>query len=132
MTNMRLQQVTNIEDNQELDHFQISLLDMETGNIYDECDENIIVPENLIEHEFGTEDSMQDTAIEFFHGDINYHIHDMNYMLNNVMIFPHNRNARKINEKIVQKLQLPGCLCFSLDTTANDCIYIFEKSIRYF
>ena len=43
--------------------------------------------------------------MEFVRGDINDHIHDMKYMFKNVNIFTHNRNTRKINDKIMQKLQ---------------------------
>ena len=63
------------------------------------CDENIRLPDNLTEHGFETEDSMQDAEIEFVHGDINDHIHDMKYMLNSVIIFHHDTNERNINDK---------------------------------
>ena len=48
---------------------------------------------------------MQDAAIELVCGDIDNHLHDMNCMLNNVIIFPHIRNTRKINDIIVQKME---------------------------
>ena len=44
-TKMRLQQVTNIEDHQELDEFQRFLSDMGNRNIDDDCDGNIRLPE---------------------------------------------------------------------------------------
>ena len=72
---------------------------MGKGNIDDDCDGNIRLQENLTEHGFEIVDSMQDVAMEFFHGDINYHIHDMNYILNTVIICPNNRNVMEINEK---------------------------------
>ena len=131
-TNMRLQQVTNIEDHQELEDFQRFLSDMGKGNIDDDCDGNIRLPENLTEDGFETEESMQDAAIEFVHGNINDHIHDMDYMLNNVIICPHNRNVRKINDKIVQKLESPEFFCFSSDVTTNDCIDISEEVLNTF
>ena len=129
---MRLQQVTNIEDHQELDDLQRFLLDMGKGNIDDEYDGNIRLTENSTEDGFETEDSMQDAVIEFVHGDINNHIHDMKYILNNVIICPHNRNARKINDKIVQKLESPEFFCFSSDVTTNDCIDISEEILDTF
>ena len=97
---------------------------MGKGNIDDDCDGNIRLPENLTEDGFETEESMQDTEIKFVHGDVNNHLHDMNYMLNNVISCPHNRNVKKINDKIVQKMESPGFFCFSSDVTTNDCIDI--------
>ena len=131
-TNMRLQQVTNIEDHQELDEFQRFLADMGKGNIDVDYDGNIRLPENLTEHGFETEELMQDAAVKFVHGNINDHIHDMDYMLNNVIICPHNRNVRKINDKIVEKMESPGFFCYSSDTTTNDCIDISEEVLNTF
>ena len=105
---------------------------MGKGNIYNDCDGNIRLPETLTEHGFETEDSIQDDTIEFVHGDVNDHIHDMNYMLNNVIIFTRNKNVRNIDEKIVQKLQSPGFFCFSSDVTQNDCIDILEELLNTF
>ena len=56
----------------------------------------------------------------------------MNYMLNNVIICPLNRNVRKINDKIVQKLESPYFFCVSSYLTTNDCIYISEEVLDTF
>ena len=75
---------------------------------------------------------MQDAAIKFVHGDINNHLRDIKYMLNNVIVCPRNRNTRKINEKIVQKLESPEFFCFSSNLTSNDFIYISEEVLDTF
>ena len=75
---------------------------------------------------------MQDAAVEFVQGNINDYIHDMGYMLNNVILCPRNRNVRKINEKIVQKMESPGFFCYSSDVTTNDCIDISEEVLNTF
>ena len=53
-------------------------------------------------------------------------------MLNNVTICPHDRNVRKLYDKIVQMLESPEFFCFSLDVTTNYCMDISEELLNTF
>ena len=81
---MRLEQVTNMQERQELEKYQTFLLNLGKGNLPTNDDGNINIPKELIETGFEVEDKMQDAAIEFVYGDIIEHVNDTNYIMSNV------------------------------------------------
>ena len=130
--NMRLEQVTNMQERQELEKYQTFLLNLGKGNLPANDDGNINIPNELIETGFEVEDKMQDAAIEFVYGDINDHVNDPNYIMSNVIICPHNRNVKKINEKIVDMLESLEYTSYSSDTATDECLEMSEEVLNTF
>ena len=93
--NMRLEQVTDIEEHQQLQEFQKFLLNIGKGDLPANIDGNVNIPDELVASGFETEEAMQDAAIEQVYGDINEHLNNSEYMMSNVIICPHNRNVKK-------------------------------------
>ena len=102
--NMRLEQVTDIREQQELHTFQDYLLRLGKGDLPANVDGNVDIPKDYIVLGFDTEESMQSVIIQQVYGDINEHLNDSEYMMSNVIICPHNRNVRNLNEKIADTL----------------------------
>ena len=75
---------------------------------------------------------MQDAAIEYVYGDINEHVNDTNYIMSNVIICPHNRSVKKINEKIVDMLESLEYTSYSSDTATDECLEMSEEVLNTF
>ena len=60
---------------------------------------------------------MQDAAIEYVYGDINGQVNDIKYMMSNVIICPHNRNVKMINDKVVDMMEATEYRSYSSDTS---------------
>ena len=65
---------------------------------------------------------MQDAAIQYVYGDINEHVNDTNYIMSNVIICPHNRSVKKINEKIADLFEFLEYTTYSSDTATDECL----------
>ena len=129
---MKLEQVTNMQELQELEKYQTFLLNLGKGNLPSNDDGNINIPNELIETGFKVEDKMQDAAIEFVYGDINEHVNDANYIVSNEIICPHNRNVKTINEKIVDMLESLEYTSYSSDSAKDDYLEMSEEVLNTF
>ena len=61
------------------------------------------------------------------YGDINEHQNDSEYMMSNVIICPHNRNVRKLNQKIADTLRTTECISYSADKGIDQRVDIQGK-----
>ena len=75
---------------------------------------------------------MQDAVIEYVYGDINEHVNDTSHIMSNVIICPHNRSVKKINEKIVDLLESLEYTIYSSDTATDECLEISEEVLNSF
>jgi len=73
---MRLEQVTDIREQQELHTFQDYLLRLGKGDLPANIDGNVDIPKEYIVSGFDTEESMQSAIIQQVYGDINEHLND--------------------------------------------------------
>ena len=58
----------------------------------------------MVESHFEPEHIMQDMAIEYVFGNMNDHVNDTQYMMNNVILCPLNKTIIEINNKITEKM----------------------------
>ena len=123
---MRLEQVTDIEQHRQLQEFQKFLLNVGKGDLPANIDGNINIPDELVASGFETEETMQDAAIEQVYGDINEHLNNSEYMMSNVIICPHNRNVKKINNKIVDSMTTKEYISYSSDRASDMSLDIGE------
>ena len=125
--NMRLEQATDIREHQNLHIFQEYLLRLGKGELPANNDGNVDIPKEYVASGFDTEESMQSAIIQHVYGDINEHRNDSEYMMSNVIICPHNRNVRKLNQKIADTLRTTEYVSYSADRDANQSVDIGEK-----
>ena len=129
---MKLEQVTNMQEHQELEKYQTFLLNLGKENFPANDDGNINLRKELIKTGFEVEDKKQDAAIEYVYGDINEHVNDTNYIMSNVIICSHNRNVKKINEKIVDLLESLEYTSYSSDSAKDDYLEMSEEVLNTF
>ena len=75
---------------------------------------------------------MQDAAIVQVYGDINEHLNNSEYMMSNVIICPHNRNVKKINDKIVDLMTTKEYISYSSDRASDMSLEICEEVLNSF
>ena len=79
---------------------------------------------------FDTEESMQSAIIQHVYGNINEHLNDSEYMMSNVIICPHNRNVRKLNEKIADTLSTTEYISYSSDKSTEQNVDLGEEVLN--
>ena len=102
------------------------------GNLPVNDDGNINLPEELVASGFQEEENMQDATIEYVYGDINGQVDDILKMIGNVIICPHNRNVKMINDKVVDMLETTKYTSYSSDTSTNECLELSEEVLNTF
>ena len=102
------------------------------GNLPVNDDGNINLPEELVASGFQVEENMQDAAIEYVYGDINGQVDDIKYMMSNVIICPHNRNVKMINDRVVDMLEATEYTSYSSDTSTDECLELSEEVLNTF
>ena len=130
--NMRLEQVRDVQEHYKLEQFQTFLMSLGKGNLPVNDDGNINLPEELVASGFQVEENMQDAAIEYVYGDINGQVNDIKYMMSNVIICPHNRNVKMINNKVVDMLETTEYTSYSSDTSTDECLELSEEVLNTF
>ena len=128
--NMRLKQVTDREEHQRLQEFQTFLLNLGRGDLPANNDGNIDIPQEYIVSGFETEEAMQSAAIQHVYGNINEHLNDSAYMMSNIIICPHNRNVKKLNDKIIESMSTMEYLSYSSDTSTDQSVEIGEEVLN--
>ena len=52
--------------------------------------------------------------------------------MGNVIICPHNRNVKMINDKVVDKMDATECRSYSPDTSTDECLELSEEVLNTF
>ena len=118
--NMRLRNEKSQKDMENLQDFQNFLNLMGTGMLPANNEGNIDLPEDFVVSDFDSESEMEDAAIDYVFGNINDHVRDVHFMLNNVILCPLNKSVWKINQKIVENLNTEEFVCFASDTPSDE------------
>ena len=130
--NMRLEQVRDVQEYYRLEQFQTFLMSLGKGNLPVNDDGNINWPEELVASGFQEEENMQDATIEYVYGDINGKVDDIKYMMSNVIICPHNRNVKMINDKVVDMMEATEYRSYSSDTSTDECLELSQEVLNTF
>ena len=129
---MRLEQVRDVQEHYKLEQFQTFLMSLGKENLPVNEDGNVNLPEELVASGFQVEENMQDAAIEYVYGDINGQVNDIKYMMSNVIICPHNRNVKMINDKVVDMLETTEYTSYSSDTSTDECLELSQEVLNTF
>ena len=90
-----------------------------TGGLPPNDKGNIDLPDIMVESDFQSECDMEDAIIDYVYDDINEHIHDVHFLMNNVILCPLNKNVSSINKKIVDMLDLHEYVSYAADTSSD-------------
>ena len=110
--------------------FQEYLLRLGKEDLPANNDGNVDIPKEYVVSGFDTEESMQSAIIQHVYGDINEHRNDSEYMMSNVIICPHNRNVRKLNQKIADTLRTTEYVSYSADKGTDQSVDIGEEVLN--
>ena len=118
--NMRVEVGESEQEIEKMKEFMVFLRRLGTGVLPPNEEGNITLPDKMVESDFESEEEMQDMAIEYLFGNINDHVNDTQYMMNNVILCPLNKSVREINDKIIEKMHTTEFVSYAADTPSQE------------
>ena len=118
--NMRLKSVESVSDIARMQEFLTFMKMLGTGRLPPNDEGNIDLPDMMVESDFQSECDMEDAIIDYVYDDVNEHIHDVHFLMNNVILCPLNKNVSSINKKIVDMLDSHEYVSYAADTPSDD------------
>ena len=117
---MRVEVGESGQEIEKMKEFKVFLRRLGTGILSPNAEGNITLPDKMVEFDFESEEEMQDMAIEYLFGNINDHVNNTQYMMDNVILCPLNKSVREINEKIVEKMHTTEYASYAADTRSQE------------
>ena len=118
--NMRLTSVESVSDIARMQEFLMFMKMLGMGELPPNDEGNIDLPDMMVESDFQSECDMEDAIIDYVYDDINEHIHDVQFLMNNVILCPLNKNVSSINKKVVDMLNLHEYVSYAADTPSDE------------
>ena len=118
--NMRVEIGELEQEIEKMKEFKVFLGRVGTGILPPNAIDKIALPDKVVESDFELEEEMQDIVIEYVFGNINDHVNNTQYMMDNVILCPLNKSVREINEKIVEKMHTTEYASYAADTRSQE------------